>query len=70
MSGRKLAYKQLILPEKKIVRWYQADMTLGAIARKVGTGTCPNRPQNPRVGRIRNVLIRAGVYVKPAKRIA
>lgn len=62
---RRLAYKTLFLPEKKIICWYQAGMALCAIARKIGTGTCPNsKGRAPRVARIRNVLIRAGVYVK------
>jgi hypothetical protein len=63
-SGKKRAYKQLILPETEIVAWYKSGMGLSAIARKVGTGTRPDSSSTPRIARIRAVLERAGVYVK------
>ena len=65
---RKRAYKQLVLPAKKIVAWYQAGRPLCVIARRVGTGTRPSsNGKIPRIGRIRRLLIRAGVYKKPSR---
>jgi len=59
--------KQLVLPEKKIVSWYLAGLSMCEIARRVGTGERPCGGRAPRIGRIRTVLIRAGVYVKPVR---
>ncbi|MGA8490412.1 MAG: GIY-YIG nuclease family protein [Terriglobales bacterium] len=55
---------QLVLPEKLIIKLYQQGWTLSAIGQKVGTGQRPNI-KAPRTGRIRRLLIRAGVYRKP-----
>jgi hypothetical protein len=61
-AGWKRAHKQLVLPKNVIVRLYRQGWTLTAIARQVGTGTRPDRHGNPRIGRVRDLLKRAGLY--------
>jgi hypothetical protein len=55
------------LPEETIVNLYKQGWLLCEIARKVGAGFRPNSGA-PRLTRIRNVLKRAGVYPRGARK--
>lgn len=55
------------LPEGSVKRMWAAGKSLTDIARKVGTGTRPNGT-GYRVGRIRGLLMKAGLYPRKGKK--
>jgi hypothetical protein len=55
------------LPEGIVMRMWQAGKSLTEIAQKIGTGTRPNGT-GYRIGRIRAVLAKAGLYPRKGKK--
>ena len=53
------------LPQSRVKRMWKAGKSLTDIARKIGTGTRPNGT-GYRVGRIRALLTKAGLYPRKA----
>jgi hypothetical protein len=54
-----------VLPQSTVTRMWKAGKSLTDIARKIGTGTRPNGT-GYRVGRIRALLTKAGLYPRKA----
>jgi hypothetical protein len=55
------------LPEAIVTRLWEAGKSLTEIAQKIGTGTRPNGT-GFRIGRIRNLLAKAGLYPRKGKK--
>ena len=55
------------LPKALVVRMWRAGKSLTGIARKIGTGERPNGT-GLRVGRIRALLTKAGLYPRKASK--